>query len=55
MLDIGIAEVAVIFIVALLILGPERLPKAARKVGKLLGQGRKILNKVKDDVDKTLK
>ncbi|WP_018152102.1 Sec-independent protein translocase protein TatB [Leeia oryzae] len=38
MFDISFGELMVIFIVALLVLGPERMPKVARMVGKMIGQ-----------------
>lgn len=39
---LGPAELLVILLVALLVLGPERLPDAARKVGQFVGEVRKI-------------
>lgn len=38
MFDISFGELAIIFVVALLVLGPERLPKVARTIGKIVGQ-----------------
>lgn len=40
--SIGASEILVILIVALLVLGPERLPEAARQVGRVLGEIRRI-------------
>ncbi len=40
MFGIGISELAVIFLVALLVLGPDQLPKVARKLAQLLGEFR---------------
>ena len=39
---LGPAEILVILLVALIVLGPERLPEAARKVGQFIGEVRKI-------------
>lgn len=39
---LGPAEILVILLVALIVLGPERLPEAARKVGQFVGEVRKI-------------
>ena len=40
--SIGAPEILVILVVALLVLGPERLPEAARQVGRFLGEVRRI-------------
>jgi sec-independent protein translocase protein TatB len=42
-------------IVALLVVGPERLPKLARTAGMWLGRGRRFIGSVKDDIDRELK
>lgn len=55
MFDIGFWELAVIGVVALIILGPERLPKAARTAGLWLGKARRMFNEVKADIDRELK
>lgn len=44
MLNVGTPELLVILVVALLVLGPTRLPGAARQVGKALGEVRKLSN-----------
>ncbi|MBF0565335.1 MAG: twin-arginine translocase TatA/TatE family subunit [Nitrospirae bacterium] len=43
MFDLGIQEIVMIFVVALLVFGPKNLPELATKVGKFLGGLRKIL------------
>jgi Tat protein translocase TatB subunit len=50
MFDLGIQEIIVIFIVALIALGPERLPEAGRKLGKLIGGFKAALYDVKSQI-----
>jgi sec-independent protein translocase protein TatB len=54
MFDIGFSELVVIGIVALVVLGPERLPKVARTVGHLLGRMQRYVNQVKSDLNREL-
>ncbi len=42
MFDIGFLELVLIGIIALLVLGPQRLPTAARTVGRLIGRARSL-------------
>jgi Tat protein translocase TatB subunit len=51
MFDLGIQEIIVIFIVALIALGPERLPEAGRKLGKLIGGFKSALYDVKSQIN----
>ncbi len=55
MFDIGFWELLLISIVALLVVGPERLPGLARTAGLWLGKGRRFLSSVKADIDRELK
>lgn len=55
MFDVGFWELALIGVVALLILGPERLPGVARTAGLWMGRARRFLADVKADIDKELK
>ena len=50
MLDISFYEIAVIGAVALVVLGPERLPKVARTAGHLFGRLQRYVNGVKADI-----
>lgn len=50
MFDIGFWELFLILILALLVVGPERLPKAARTVGYWLGKARRYVEGVKEEV-----
>ncbi|MCW8853922.1 MAG: Sec-independent protein translocase protein TatB [Gammaproteobacteria bacterium] len=54
MFDIGFWEIALILVLALLVLGPERLPGAAKKVGYWVGKGRRYIEGVKHEVSKEL-
>ena len=55
MFDIGFWELALIGVVALLVVGPERLPKLAYTAGKWLGKGRRMISDVKREIDKEIK
>src|SRR5690606_29889675 len=50
MFDIGFSELVVIGLVALIVIGPERLPRVARTVGALLGRFQRYVNDVKTEV-----
>lgn len=52
MSEAGLWELIVIFVLALLILGPERLPVVARKVGYWVGKVRRYVNNLKSDVER---
>ncbi len=54
MFDIGFSELVVIGIVALVVIGPERLPKVARTVGHLLGRAQRYVNDVKADINREM-
>ena len=54
MFDIGFWEIAIIALIGLLILGPERLPRAARSIGLWVGKARRMLAEVKRDIDREL-
>lgn len=54
MFDIGFSELVVIAIVALVVVGPERLPKVARMAGHLLGRLQRYVNDVKSDINREM-
>lgn len=54
MFDVGFSELMVIGIVALLVLGPERLPKVARTTGHLLGRLQRYVSDVKSDISREM-
>jgi sec-independent protein translocase protein TatB len=55
MFDVGFQELVMIALVALLVVGPERLPRLVRTAGLWLGRGRRILGSVKAEIDRELK
>ncbi len=55
MFDIGFWELSLLALVALLVVGPERLPKLARTAGMWLGKGRRLINSVRADIERELK
>lgn len=54
MFDIGFSEMVVIAVVALVVLGPEKLPKVARTAGILLGRLQRYVNDVKSDINREM-
>ena len=54
MFDIGFSEIVVIAVVALIVIGPERLPKAARTMGHLFGRLQRYVNDVKSDINREI-
>ena len=55
MFDVGFSELALIGVIALIILGPDRLPKAARTAGLWVGRARRMLADVKADIDREVR
>lgn len=55
MFDIGFLELMVVGILGLLVLGPERLPKAARTVGLFIGKIRRTMNNIQDDMERQVR
>tara|TARA_B100000686_G_scaffold189824_1_gene196480 strand:- start:3202 stop:3579 length:378 start_codon:yes stop_codon:yes gene_type:complete len=54
MFDISFTEIMVISVVALIVVGPERLPKLARTLGYLLGRVRHYIGGVKNDIQREM-
>jgi sec-independent protein translocase protein TatB len=54
MFDIGFSELMVIAVVALIVIGPERLPKVARTMGHLFGRLQRYVNDVKADINREI-
>ncbi|HET9404415.1 MAG TPA: Sec-independent protein translocase protein TatB [Burkholderiales bacterium] len=54
MFDIGFSELLLIAVVALIVIGPERLPKVARTLGHLFGRMQRYVNDVKADISREM-
>lgn len=52
MFDFGFSEMMVVGVVALVVIGPERLPKVAKTVGHLLGRAQRYVGDVKGDIQR---
>ena len=52
MFDVGFSELIVVALVALIVIGPERLPRVARTLGALLGRAQRYVNDVKADIQR---
>lgn len=55
MFDFSFAELVVIGVVALIVIGPERMPKVARAAGLLFGRAQRYVSEVKADINSQLK
>jgi len=55
MFDFGFWEVAIVMVVALLVVGPERLPALAGQLGKWVGKARKMVASVRSDIESEIK
>ena len=54
MFDIGFSELVVIGVVALVVIGPEKLPRVARTAGVLFGRMQRYVNQVKADINREM-
>src|SRR5574338_1593935 len=54
MIDLGISKLALIGAVALIVIGPEKLPRVARTVGHLLGKAQRYVADVKAEVNRSI-
>ncbi|PNX50827.1 MAG: twin arginine-targeting protein translocase TatB [Thermoplasmata archaeon M9B2D] len=55
MFDLGMQELIVIFVVALIVFGPKKLPELGRTLGKGVAELKKALSGVKDQIDEEVK
>ncbi|MDR1367927.1 MAG: Sec-independent protein translocase protein TatB [Candidatus Accumulibacter sp.] len=55
MFEVSVSELMVLAIVGLIVVGPERLPKAARTAGFFLGRLRRYVNEVKTDIEREMR
>ena len=51
MFDFGMWEIAIIFVITLIVVGPEKMPALARKAGLYVGNFRKFISKIKNDIN----
>ncbi|MFZ9492885.1 MAG: Sec-independent protein translocase protein TatB, partial [Burkholderiaceae bacterium] len=54
MFDIGFSEMLMIAVIALVVLGPERLPRVARQVGQWTGKLQRYVSEVKSDINRQM-
>lgn len=54
MIDLGISKIALIGAVALIVIGPEKLPRLARTIGTLLGKAQRYVADVKQEVNRSM-
>jgi sec-independent protein translocase protein TatB len=54
MIDLGVSKLALIAVVALVVIGPERLPKVARMAGNLFGRAQRYMADVKSEVNRQM-
>jgi sec-independent protein translocase protein TatB len=55
MFDFGFWELTIVMIVALLVVGPERLPALAGQVGKWIGKAKRMIESVRSDIESEIK
>jgi len=51
MFDFGMWEIAVILVITLIVVGPEKMPALARKAGLYVGKFKKFVSKIKNDIN----
>src|SRR3954466_9923045 len=54
MIDLGLSKLAIIGVVALIVIGPEKLPRVARMAGTLYGRAQRYLHDVKAEVSREI-
>ena len=54
MIDLGLSKLAIIGVVALVVIGPEKLPKVARMAGTLYGRAQRYLTEIKSEVSREI-
>ena len=54
MIDLGVSKIALIGVVALIVIGPEKLPKMARTLGALVGKAQRYVADVKAEVNRSM-
>jgi sec-independent protein translocase protein TatB len=54
MFDVGLWELTLLFFIALIVVGPERLPRLARTAGLWIGKARRIVSEVRGEIEREL-
>jgi len=54
MFDFGMWEIAIIFVITLIVVGPEKMPALARRAGHYVGKFRKFVSKIKNDINRAI-
>lgn len=54
MFDMAFSEILIIAVIALLVIGPEKLPKVAKTVGHLLGKAQRYVSDVKSEINREM-
>jgi sec-independent protein translocase protein TatB len=54
MFDVGFSELLLVFVIGLLILGPERLPRVAAQVGRWVGRARRMANQLRYQLEREI-
>src|SRR3546814_15380718 len=54
MFDVSFSELMLIGVIALIVIGPERLPKVARTIGHLVGRAQRYVGDVKTDIQREM-
>jgi len=54
MFDVGFSELVLLFLIGLLILGPERLPKVASQIGRWVGRARRTANQLRHQLEREI-
>ena len=55
MFDFGFWELAIIMVIALLVVGPEKLPTLAGQVGRFVGKAKRVVNNLRSDIESEIK
>lgn len=55
MFGIGIVEIFIVFVLALIFIGPEKMPEAARALGRLVRQGQQLFAEIRGQVTADIK
>ena len=54
MFDVSFGELVLVFVIGLLVLGPERLPKVATQIGRWVGKARRTANQLRHQLEREI-